>query len=331
MGYSKMGIIDLDRRMYDMKKVIAIGELLIDFVPHQKGCGLSEVTDFERVAGGAPANVVVAAISLGAAGCMISQVGQDAFGDYIIRTLQQKGVDTQYVFRHKEAKTALAFVSLDASGNREFSFYRNPSADLYLEEGQIKPEIFTDAGVLHFCSVDLVPYPVKEAHRKAIRLARQAGAFISFDPNVRLALWESEAACQRAIQEFLPEADLVKLSDNEIEFVTGCTDERQAAEKLFALGSKVVLITKGGDGSAVYTKTAQAFAKACPVEVVDTTGAGDSFAGAFLYQLIRDGVTAKDLGTQSAEKLQEYLEYASKCSAYTCAHKGAVMPQNLCG
>ena len=224
-----------------MKKVIAIGELLIDFVPHQKGCGLSEVTDFERVAGGAPANVVAAAVSLGAPGCMVSQVGQDAFGDYIIHTLQQKGVDTQYVFRHPQAKTALAFVSLDASGNREFSFYRNPSADLYLEESQITPEMFADAGALHFCSVDLVPYPVKEAHRKAIQLARQAGALISFDPNVRLALWESETACQQAIREFLPEADLVKLSDNEIEFVTGCKAERQAAEKLFALGSKIVL------------------------------------------------------------------------------------------
>jgi len=309
-----------------MKKVIAIGELLIDFVPHQKGCGLSEVTDFERVAGGAPANVVAAAVSLGAPGCMVSQVGQDAFGDYIIHTLQQKGVDTQYVFRHPQAKTALAFVSLDASGNREFSFYRNPSADLYLEESQITPEMFADAGALHFCSVDLVPYPVKEAHRKAIQLARQAGALISFDPNVRLALWESETACQQAIREFLPEADLVKLSDNEIEFITGCKAERQAAEKLFALGSKIVLITKGGDGSAVYTQTEQAFAQACPTEVVDTTGAGDSFAGAFLYQLMRDGITADILHILRAEKLQEYLEYASKCSAYTCAHKGAVMP-----
>ena len=205
-----------------MKKAVAIGELLIDFVPQQKGCALDEVQQFERVAGGAPANVATAVARLGGEAKMISQVGEDAFGTHILKVLRAANVDISSVFRTNRANTALAFVSLDAAGNREFSFYRNPSADLFLDEKQITPEMFESCAVLHFCSVDLVDYPVRGAHRRAIELAKQAGAFISFDPNVRLPLWSSPADCQAAIRQFLPCADLVKLSDDEIEFVTGC-------------------------------------------------------------------------------------------------------------
>lgn len=309
-----------------MKKVLAIGELLIDFVPRQKGCALGEVTDFERVAGGAPANVALAASRLGGQGVMVSQVGLDAFGGYIIDTLKAGGVDTQYIFRTGKANTGLAFVSLDASGNREFSFYRNPSADLFLSEEQITPAMFDGVGALHFCSVDLVPWPVKEAHRKAIRLAREAGAFVSFDPNVRLPLWDSAESCQAAIREFLPLADLVKLSDNEIEFVTGCADEREAAQTLLTGGCKMVLITKGPDGAAVYTAQTEAQAAARPAQVADTTGAGDCFAGSFLYQLLRDDVSRETLGAQDAQTLADYLDFSARCAAFTCGHKGAVMP-----
>ena len=215
-----------------MRRVAAIGELLIDFVPQQKGCALREVTHFERVAGGAPANVVTAVSRLGGSGVMISQVGEDAFGEHIIDVLRNNGVDTHYVYKTKRANTGLAFVSLDATGNREFSFFRNPSADLFLSPEQIVPEMMTDCGILHFCSVDLVDWPVREAHRRAIELAQQAGMIVSFDPNVRLPLWDSPAACREAIRAFLPFANIVKLSDDELEFVTGCRDEREAAEAL---------------------------------------------------------------------------------------------------
>ena len=258
-----------------MKKVVAIGELLIDFVPQQKGCALDEVTHFERVAGGAPANVAAAVARLGGNAAMISQVGEDAFGTHILKVLRSNGVDTSYVFRTGRANTGLAFVSLDATGNREFSFFRNPSADLFLEEGQIVPEMFADCAALHFCSVDLVDWPVKAAHRRAVALAKQAGALISFDPNVRLPLWDSPADCQAAIREFLPLADLVKLSDDEVEFVTGCTDERAAAEKLFGMGCRLLLVTRGAAGSAAYTPHAEGFAETIRVPVTDTTGAGD--------------------------------------------------------
>ena len=308
-----------------MKKVVAIGELLIDFVPQQKGCALDEVTHFERVAGGAPANVAAAVARLGGNAAMISQVGEDAFGTHILKVLRSNGVDTSCVFRTGRANTGLAFVSLDATGNREFSFFRNPSADLFLEEGQIVPEMFADCAALHFCSVDLVDWPVKAAHRRAVALAKQAGALISFDPNVRLPLWSSPADCQAAIREFLPSADLVKLSDDEVEFVTGCTDERAAAEKLFGMGCRLLIVTRGAAGSAAYTPHAEGFAETIRVPVTDTTGAGDSFIGSFLYQLTRDGVAADGLDKLTEQQLTDYLVFSAQYASLTVQHKGAVM------
>ena len=308
-----------------MKKVVAIGELLIDFVPQQKGCALDEVTHFERVAGGAPANVAAAIARLGGNAAMISQVGEDAFGTHILKVLRANGVDTSYVFRTGRANTGLAFVSLDATGNREFSFFRNPSADLFLEEGQIAPDMFTECAALHFCSVDLVDWPVRAAHRRAVALAKQAGALVSFDPNVRLPLWSSPADCQAAIREFLPSADLVKLSDDEVEFVTGCTDERAAAEKLFGMGCRLLIVTRGAAGSAAYTPHAEGFAETIRVPVTDTTGAGDSFIGSFLYQLTRDGVAADGLGKLTEQQLTDYLVFSAQYASLTVQHKGAVM------
>ena len=308
-----------------MKKVVAIGELLIDFVPQQKGCALDEVTHFERVAGGAPANVAAAIARLGGNAAMISQVGEDAFGTHILKVLRANGVDTSYVFRTGRANTGLAFVSLDATGNREFSFFRNPSADLFLEEGQIAPDMFTECAALHFCSVDLVDWPVRAAHRRAVALAKQAGALISFDPNVRLPLWSSPADCQAAIREFLPSADLVKLSDDEVEFVTGCTDERAAAEKLFGMGCRLLIVTRGAAGSAAYTPHAEGFAETIRVPVTDTTGAGDSFIGSFLYQLTRDGVAADGLDKLTEQQLTDYLVCSAQYASLTVQHKGAVM------
>ena len=207
-----------------MKKVISIGEALIDFIPNQKGCSLKEVLGFERVAGGAPANVSAVVSKLGGKSNFISKLGKDAFGDYIIDTLNDVNVDTSYVLRTNKANTGLAFVSLKEDGNRDFSFYRNPSADMLLEEGEIKQQWFNDCHTLHFCSVDLIECPMKYAHKKAIEYAKNNNAIISFDPNVRLPLWESEKDCKDAILEFLPLANIIKISDEELEFITGETD-----------------------------------------------------------------------------------------------------------
>lgn len=308
-----------------MKRVVAIGELLIDFIPHQTACPLDEVTGFDRVAGGAPANVAIAVSRLGGDSAMISQVGEDAFGTHLIKNLEAAGVDTSAVFRTNRANTALAFVSLDANGDRQFSFYRNPSADLFLDESQISPALLEGAGVLHFCSVDLVDAPVRGAHRRAIQLAKEAGAIVCFDPNVRLPLWSSPEDCQKAIREFLPLADIVKLSDEEVEFVTGVADMDAAARGLLEGGAGMVVVTLGADGAAVFTKAGKARCGVVPGPVADTTGAGDSFIGSLLYQLCRDDVTPADLAGLEADRLAEYLRFSSHYAALTVAQKGAVM------
>lgn len=306
--------------------ILAIGELLIDFVPHEQGVPLHEVTTFTRVAGGAPANVVTAVARLGGHGTMLSQVGNDAFGEHIVRTLSENGVDTQYISTTDRAHTGLAFVSLTADGDRQFSFYRDPAADLYLSEEQLSPAMFDDCAALHFCSVDLVPSPMRGAHRAAIDYARRAGAIISFDPNVRLPLWSSAADCQAAIREFLPLADLVKLSDDELEFVTGETDPQKAADALFAQSCKLLLLTRGGDGSEAYVPGAHASVPPVKVpQVVDTTGAGDSFIGSFLFQLAREGITPATLGTQDAATLTRWLTFSAQYASLTVQHQGAVM------
>ena len=171
----------------------------------------------------------------------------------------------------------------------------------------------------------MVDWPVRLAHRKAIELAGRAGAILSFDPNVRLPLWSSPEECQKAIRAFLPYADLVKLSDDEVEFVTGCTDEREAAEKLFAMGCRLLLVTRGADGSAAYTPHAEAFAETLRVPVTDTTGAGDSFIGSFLYQLTRDGVMREGLAALDSKQLADYLAFSARYASLTVQHKGAVM------
>ncbi|MGN1014719.1 MAG: carbohydrate kinase [Butyricicoccus sp.] len=309
-----------------MKRVVAIGELLIDFVPQEKGCALREVTHFERVAGGAPANVAAAVSRLGGRGAMVSQVGDDAFGEHIIDVLKNNGVDTTYVFKTKQANTGLAFVSLDATGNREFSFFRNPSADLFLSPEQITEDMLADTAVMHFCSVDLVDWPVRKAHERMIALAKEKNVMVSFDPNVRLPLWDTPAECQKTIREFLPLADIVKLSDDELEFVTGYHDEAEAAKQLLAGNCRMLILTKGENGSSVYTRSASAHVPAVRVEtVVDTTGAGDSFAGSFLFQLVRRGCTLDTIEQLTEEELKQFLTFSANYAARTIGKKGAVM------
>ena len=307
-----------------MKKIITIGEALIDFIPNKKGCSLKEVVGFERVAGGAPANVAAVVSKLGGKSNFISQLGEDAFGDYIIDELNKVNVDTSYVLRTNKANTGLAFVSLKEDGNRDFSFYRNPSANMLLNESEINKEWFNDCHSLHFCSVDLIDCPMKEAHKKAIDCAIDNNSIISFDPNVRLPLWNSEDECRKAILEFLPFAHIVKISDEELEFITGFNNIEDAKEVLFNGSVKMVIFTKGKDGAEIYTKDKVVSIEGNVVEVVDTTGAGDSFIGSLLYQVAEGEYSLEQLVDLSEEKVQEILTFSNATAALTVCKKGAI-------
>lgn len=309
-----------------MKICAAIGEALIDFIPAQKGCALKDVVSFERACGGAPCNVAAAVAKLGGKSRMITQLGKDAFGDHIEEVMSGLGIDTSSVLRTDKANTSLAFVSLKADGDRDFSFYRRPGADMLFEPSDLKEEWLSDAGALHFCSVALVDSPMKRTHVKAIEAAEKNGALISFDPNIRLPLWEDENECRETVGEFCRYADILKISEEETEFVTGFGDIGSAVRELFGRYGKLkaVLFSKGGEGAAVFTRKFTAQAPPVRVTVSDTTGAGDSIIGAFLYRLIKDEISPKMLAELPEEKLEEYIVFANYYSSFSVTRRGAI-------
>lgn len=307
-----------------MSRLVSIGEVLIDFMPQEKGCALKDVVHFEKAPGGAPANVAAAVAKYGHEAIMLTKLGVDAFGDFLIETLKNAGVNTEYILRTDKANTGLAFVSLREDGERDFSFYRKPSADLLLEPEEVTEAMFEAGDFLHFCSVDLVESPMKEAHRRAIALVKEKQGLISFDPNVRLPLWDSPEKCREAIREFLPYANLVKVSDEELPFITGIEDEQEALKQLFVGDVKVVVYTKGAEGALVVTKDHQWYKEGFTVQVEDTTGAGDAFIGGFLAGLMQEGATVGNLTSVIAEKAEALLTFANASGALTTTKKGAI-------
>jgi len=307
-----------------MKQLLAIGEALIDFIPEESGKELKNVCGFQPKVGGAPANVCGAYVKLGGEGGLITQLGDDPFGDKIVEEFTACGIDCSHVKRTKKANTSLAFVALKEDGNREFSFYRKPGADMMMESKDVDASWFTDAFALHFCSVSLGEFPMKEAHRKAIDCALRAGAIVSFDPNIRLALWDNPEALRNVIWEFAPMAHVLKISDEELEFITGKADIKEALPRLFAGNTRMVIYTKGSAGAECYTERACAYAASQKVEAVDTTGAGDGFIGSFLYCMARDGVTVENLAGISKEKMEEYLTFANKFCGKSVTKHGAI-------
>lgn len=313
-----------------MKKVISIGEALIDFIPHEKGVALMDVDNFLRVPGGAPLNVAAAVSKLGGNSQILTKLGLDGFGDAILEAIKPLGVDVSRVKRTKEANTALAFVSLKENGERDFSFYRNPSADMLLSKDEIDEDSFNEGDILHFCSVSLIDAPIKEAHKKAIELSRRNNGIISFDPNVRLPLWNSPEECRNAILEFLPYGDIVKISDEELEFITGIKDEEKALNFLIQGDVKIVIYTKGTEGAEFITKERRIFAPSFKVKAQDTTGAGDSFIGSFLYQITKGNYSLDELISLEEEKIKSLLAFSNATAALTVCKKGAIgaLPTN---
>lgn len=306
-----------------MKRLLAIGEALIDFIPSTTDSKLKDVEMFSRQVGGAPCNVACTATKLGGNAEMITQLGQDAFGDLIVETLDNLGVGTQYLKRTNEANTALAFVSLTKEGERDFSFYRKPSADMLYSIDAVSAIDVNENDVLHFCSVDLVESPMKYAHKKLIEKVTHVGGTIVFDPNVRLPLWKNEADCKSAVHEFIPLAHIVKISDEELEFVTGITDENQTIQWLFQGNVDAVIYTKGADGATVYFKDGNEISQqGFKVKAIDTTGAGDAFIGALISKLLISDST--DLIAVLKNEGKAILEFSNYVAATVTTKYGAI-------
>lgn len=304
-----------------MPNFFSIGEALIDFIPIDVDVDLKDVSGFIKKPGGAPANVAGAVSMLYGSSYFIGKLGKDAFGDYIKEVLQSVGVDTSYIYQTKRANTCLAFVSLKSDGNREFAFYRKPSADLLLESEEINEDWFENGDILQFCSVSLVAEPVRSAHKRAIEIVRKKKGYVFFDPNLRFSLWEDKNYLKDTCLEFLENVDLVKISDEEIEFITGSRDEKKASAFLFNRGVKIFVYTMGKEGAKIITPEFSVFSPAFKINAIDTTGAGDAFLGALSSRLL---LNRKSIFNIDKKYALELLHFSNAAGAIVSLKKGAI-------
>ncbi len=303
-----------------MPKALCIGELLIDFVSTTPDVTLAEAPGFVKAPGGAPANVAVGLAKLGMDAGFIGKVGADAFGDFLRETLQQNSVNTDYLISGEGSRTTLAFVATRSDGMKDITFYRHPGADIQLLPDEINIDYVQSAELFHYGSVSLSHSPSREATLHAIQSARAGGARLSYDPNLRLMLWDNATDAKRWIWEAMPYADVVKISEEEWEFVTGDADLEQGIKRILGLGVKLLVVTLGERGCYYTNGFAEGFVDGFIVDVVDTLGAGDAFVAAMLTQLRQ----YMDLTALEKDQLDPIMRYANAAGALATQKVGVI-------
>ena len=303
-----------------MTDIITLGELLIDLT--QNGTDENGNGRFTAYPGGAPANVAVAAARLGASAGFIGKVGNDAFGRSLADTLKKDKVDVSGLYYEDSHPTTMAIVSVDETGEREFAFYRDPGADTQLTAEEAVTALEGELPkILHVGSLSMTTSPAKEACTEAVKYAKKNGAAISYDPNYRAALWDSESRAVEMMKELLPYADILKVSDEEMVMLTGSSDCAEGSRILAEYGPKLVLVTLGADGVFVRMGDDTGKVPGCKVEVADTNGAGDTFLGAMLMQIATGEMDAAD---DAWTYLIDMVRYANKAASLTCSRHGAI-------
>ena len=303
-----------------MFDVTALGELLIDFAP--KSVDAAGYPTLAANPGGAPGNFLAALNKYGCSVAMIGKVGDDMFGRLLLNTLKGAGIETRGVVVDPNQFTTLAFVSLDASGNRDFSFARKPGADTCLTYDEVDEALVTGARVFHFGTLSLTNDPAREATHKAVARAKAEGVLISVDPNLRKPLWPTEDDAKAAIEWSLRQADIIKISDEEIEFLWGLTPEEGAQKLLNEYGASLVYATLGPKGCHAATRNA-AVTVSSPkgIHVVDTTGAGDIFGGSAMSRFLKTGKRPEDL---TAEDLTAIVTFACTAASLSTQTHGGI-------
>jgi len=276
---------------------------------------------FEQNPGGAPANVLAAVTKLGGKTSFIGKVGKDMHGKFLKNTVEKYGIDTSSLIETDEAFTTLAFVDLNENGDRSFSFARKPGADTLLSDSDISKEQIESSKVFHFGSLSLTDEPAKSATLKALEYAKEADVIISYDPNYRPSLWKDEVIAKDGMRLPLEMVDIIKISDEETELLTGFSDAGQAAEFLLTYGISIAIVTLGKDGAYVCTKEGAITSPAMQVQAVDTTGAGDAFMGGFLWQLAQSGKRCEEL---SLREVQAFADFANRVSGFCVQKRGAI-------
>ena len=302
-----------------MLDVVALGELLIDFAAKSK-----DPDGYPTMAanpGGAPGNFLAALNVYGKKTAFLGKVGDDAFGQLLLGTLQRAGIDTRCVIVDPDYFTTLAFVTFDSAGDRSFSFARKPGADTQLCWDEVDQSLIDEARVFHFGTLSLTDEPARTATRKAASYAKETGKLISCDPNLRVPLWRSEEEAREQMLWSLQQADLVKISDNEVSFLWACSPEEGAEKLLREFDVKLAMVTLGAEGCLLRTKNACFRAPAPKVHPVDTTGAGDIFGGSAMARFLDlkkapDALTQKDLSYIGA--------YALMAASLSTEHSGGI-------
>lgn len=297
-----------------MNGIITLGETLIDFTPLD-----NDNRDFRKNPGGAPANVAVALVRLGAKVSFIGKVGDDLFGKFLLNKLKEENVDITSTFSTKKARTAITFVSLDEKGDRSFEFYIDPSADRFLKPEEIKEKVFEDNKIFHFGSISLIDEPAQSATLKAIKLAKKNNNLVSYDPNLRLSLWNSVKEAKKIIVSVLDKCDILKVSKEELKFITEKSDI-ESGIKLIRNNYNIpyIFVTDGNKGSYSYYSKLE-YTEAYKVETVDTTGAGDAFVAGILYNFNK--VEKKRIDDEFIKKATQFANYLA---SQAVTHKGAM-------
>lgn len=308
-----------------MKKydVTALGELLIDFT--ENGMSGQGNPIYEANPGGAPCNVLAMLTKLGRKTAFIGKVGHDIFGNRLKEILAETGIDISNLVMDEEARTTLAFVETFPDGDRDFSFYRNPGADMMLREEEVHEELLQDSTIFHFGTLSMTHEQVRCATKKAVETAKASGAVVSFDPNLREPLWKSLEDAKEQVAYGLSKCDFLKISDNEIQWFTGEEDFDAGIRKLkeqYAI--PLIVLSMGKDGSRAYYKDLRVEAAPFLQEhTIETTGAGDTFGACCLHHILKYGLDGLD-----EDKLREMLTFANAAASIITTRKGAlrVMP-----
>ncbi len=303
-----------------MTDVVALGELLIDFT-----CQITDADGYPTMAahpGGAPANFLAALTKFGAKTALMGKVGSDAFGKMLLLTLENAGIGTDGMLVDGDFFTTLAFVTLDERGDREFSFARKPGADTQLRFEELNLSLIDGAKVFHFGTLSLTDEPARSATYKAVAYAKKAGKLITYDPNLRKPLWRDLQICKEQMLWGLTQADVVKISDEEVEFLFGMGVREGAAHILANYGAKLVFVTCGADGCWFQNRNCRGHVDGLSgIRVVDTTGAGDIFGGSAVWKLLQSGKAPELLEEQ---EIRDIVRFACTAAGLSTTKPGGI-------
>ncbi len=307
-----------------MPRIVGLGEALIDFVSLEKGVDLVHAPGFEKAAGGAVANVIAGVAILGTSAGFVGKVGDDFCGRFLRETLYDAGVDLECFILDPDYRTQLAFVAVLEDGSPDFTFYIERAAHTVLKPEELNEAYIAEADIFHFGSLTLIDEPVKTTTYRAIEIASEAGALITYDPNLRPPLWPDMETARREITAGLKQCDVVKVAEVELEFITGTDDIERGAAEILAMGPELVAVTVGPKGCYFDNGRARGYVEAFEVPVEETTGCGDAFVAAMLVQLLEAMDQDKEPGDLEYEELVKLFTFANAAGALTATGKGAI-------